>query len=80
MDVSKIREHMPVVCSNGDEVGKVDHPDSGNTIKLTKDNGGQHHWLPLSWVARVDDKVHLDRSRDQARKEWFTSPPAGVTS
>jgi hypothetical protein len=31
-------------------------------------------------VAKVDDKVHLDRSGDEVMKQWMTSPPVGVTS
>ena len=71
-----IKEHMPVVCSNGGQFATVDHLDVGNTIKLTKDDQGNHHWIPQSWVTRVDDKVHVDRPGDQAMEEWSTSPPA----
>ena len=76
-DTSKIKEHMAVVCSNGDQFATVDHMD-GAYVKLTKDQQGQHHWIPTSWVTRVDDKVHVDRPGRQAMKEWFTSPPAGA--
>lgn len=76
-DQSKIKEHMPVVCSNNGQFGTVDHMD-GDYVKLTKDQQGQHHWIPTSWVTRVDDKVHVDRPGQQAMKEWFTSPPAGA--
>lgn len=79
MDKSQIREHMPVVCSKGGQFGTVDHLDGGDTIKLTKDERGQHHWIPVSWVKSVDDKVHVDRPGEQVMKEWMTSPPAGVT-
>ena len=77
MDTSKIREHMPVVCSNNGQFGEVDRVE-GDSIKLTKDKQGQHHWIPASWVTTVDDKVHVDRPGAQAMKEWTTSPP--VTS
>jgi hypothetical protein len=73
---SRIREHMPVVCSNGNQFATVDHLDENNTIKLTKDDSGQHHWIPMSWVTSVDDKVHVDRPGDQAMREWFTEPKA----
>jgi len=76
VDTSMIKEHMPIVCSEGVEFGTVDHLD-GNSIKVTKDEQGQHHWIPLSWVTRVDDHVHIDRPGKQAMQEWFTSPPNG---
>ena len=69
----QIREHMPVVCSDGGQFGTVDRVE-GNSIKLTKDDKGQHHWIPISWVTRVDDHVHVDRLGDQAMREWSTSP------
>jgi hypothetical protein len=74
----RIREHMPVVCTNGEQFGVVDHLDAGDTIKLTKDESGQHHWIPLSWVTSVDDKVHVDRPGDQAMREWSTKEPVGA--
>ena len=73
--ISKIREHMPVVCSNGVQFGTVDHVE-GDYIKLTKDDKGQHHWIPNKWVASVDDRVHVDRPGDQAMREWKTQDPA----
>ncbi len=36
---SQIKEHMPVVCSNGGQFGTVDRVE-GDTIKLTKDASG----------------------------------------
>lgn len=72
MDNTKIKEHMPVVCSENGQFGVVDHLE-GDQIKLTKDAQGQHHYIPQSWVTRVDDKVHIDRPGKQAMSEWKTS-------
>lgn len=74
VDTSRIREHMPVVCSNEMQFGIVDRVE-GDAIKLTKDQSGQHHWIPTSWVMRVDDRVHIDRPGEQAMREWMTKPP-----
>lgn len=73
---SKIKEHMPVVCSDGGQFATVDHMDGGS-IKLTKDEQGQHHWIPMSWVTRVDEHVHVDRPGAQAMRDWSTSAPSG---
>lgn len=78
MDSTKIREHMPVVCSNEEQFGTVDKVDGENAIKLTQDRSGQHHWIPMNWVTRVDDKVHVDRPGQQAMREWMSTPPEGV--
>ncbi len=77
---SEIREHMPVVCSDGGQFATVDHLDANNTIKLTKDDQGQHHWIPMDWVTRVDEHVHVDRPGKQAMQDWMSSPPAGSGS
>jgi hypothetical protein len=69
----QIKPHMPVVCSNGGKFATVDHMDGAQTIKLAKDDSGQHHYIPLSWVTTVDDKVHVDRPGKQAMKDWKTS-------
>ena len=71
VDTTKIREHMPVVCSENGQFATVDHMDGNNYIKLTKDDSGQHHWIPVSWVTTIDDKVHVDRPGDQAMQEWL---------
>ena len=69
-----IKPHMPVVGSDDDELATVDHVEGRSMIKLAKDDSGQHHYIPLSWVASVDDKVHIDRPGDRAMREWSTKP------
>lgn len=64
VDRSAIRPHMDVIDSTGERVGKVDEI-AGERIKLAKDSSsdGQHHHVDLSDVARVDDHVHLSKTR-----------------
>ena len=69
VQTAQIVEHMPVVCSEGGQFATVDHLD-GNSIKLTRDEQGNHHWIPVDWVTHVDDKVHVDRPGDQAMQDW----------
>ena len=69
--ITAIKPHMPVVCSEGGQFAVVDHMASDNrTIKLAKDASGSHHYIPFSWVTKVDDKVHIDRPGTQAMREW----------
>jgi hypothetical protein len=77
LNIKNIREHMPVVCSNNGQFGTVDKVE-GDSIKLTKDQSGQHHYIPTSWVTSVDDKVHVDRPGEQAMREWSTTPLQGA--
>jgi len=64
MDSSKIKEHMTVVDAAGKTVGQVDHMEGPDKIKLTKAGSpdGKHHFVPLSWVSRVDTQVHLNKA------------------
>jgi hypothetical protein len=76
VDAAQIREHAEVTGSDGGHVGTVDHLD-GASIKLAKrdpDSGGDHHWIPLSWVESADSgAVRLNRSAEQAQREWSDS-------
>lgn len=76
-DYSKdIKEHMPVVGTDGTELGKVDHLDGENSIKLTRDENGNHHWIPIGWVTGVNSgRVAIDRAVNHARDEWSDSNP-----
>jgi hypothetical protein len=76
-DTTRITEHMPIVCSNSKQFGTVDKLE-GDYIKLTKDDRGQHHWIPTAWVERVDNQVHVDRPGQQAMQEWQSTPPQGA--
>ncbi len=74
LNVESIKPHMPVVCSQGGQFAVVDHTEGANSIKLAKDKTGQHHFIPISWVTRVDEHVHIDRPGAEAMKQWTTEP------
>lgn len=71
-DTTAIREHMEVIGSDGGHVGKVDHV-RGSEIELAKldlGSGLKHHLIPVSWVERVDEHVHLTLTKDDAKAQW----------
>jgi hypothetical protein len=72
---NQIKPKMPVVCSEDGQFAVVDHMQGKDSIKLAKDKTGEHHYIPLSWVTTVDDKVHIDRPGDQAMRDWSKAPP-----
>ena len=75
-DKSKISEHMDVVGSDGQSVGRVDRVE-GLSIKLTKDDlaaRGEHRYIPLTWVASVDQSVHLSKPAMTVEQEWQAHP------
>lgn len=71
-DVASIKEHMEVLGSDGEHVGRVDHV-HGTQIELAKLDlgaGFKHHMIPTSWVDHVDEHVHLNLTKDQAKSQW----------
>jgi len=72
---SDIKEHMEVVGSDGQHVGTVDHLAKSGLIKLTKNDtpDGKHHLIPVAWVERIDQHVHLSKSSQEAKQQWQTA-------
>ncbi|MDB5433589.1 MAG: hypothetical protein JWP35_4705 [Caulobacter sp.] len=72
-DGMQIREHMEIIGSDGEHLGRVDHV-MGTEIELAKmdiQGGFKHHMIPLSWVDYVDDdRVRLNLTRDEAKAGW----------
>jgi hypothetical protein len=68
---SDIKEHMEVYASCGTRIGKVDHVHD-DSIKLTKNDSadGQHHLIPMDWVAKVHDHVHLNKDHKEVQSQW----------
>lgn len=74
ISATQIKSKTPVVCSNNAQFAVVDHMEGTETIRLAKDDKGQAHLIPLKWVTKVDDKIHIDRPGDQAMREWSMTP------
>lgn len=70
--LGRVTEHMDVVGSDGEHIGTVDKV-RGDRILLTKsdpDAGGRHHSIPSRWIDRVDDKVIVRKTADEAKAHW----------
>jgi hypothetical protein len=76
-DPKGITERMDVLASCGTKVGVIDHLEDG-AIKLTKSSSpdDQHHFIPTSWVGRVDSQVHLTKNSSEVRANWKTDAKA----
>jgi hypothetical protein len=79
--IAGIKEHMDVIASCGKKVGVVDHI-GGGALKLTKKNSpdGQHHFIPVGWVERVDSHVHLKKNSMETEQNWKSDAAACVCS
>ncbi|HEX8466940.1 MAG TPA: DUF2171 domain-containing protein [Allosphingosinicella sp.] len=60
VEASSIQKHMEVRGGDGSHVGTVDGVE-GERIKLTRKDSpdGEHHYVGLDQVERVDEHVHL---------------------
>lgn len=70
--LGQVTEHMDVVGSDDQPVGKVDHVKRDRII-LTKNDSpdGRHHSISCSKIDRVEDgKVYLDKSAEEAKREF----------
>jgi hypothetical protein len=77
ISANQIKPNTPVVCSNNRQFAVVDHVEGTEAIKLKRDESGEHHYIPLSWVTSVDDAaVHVDRPGPQVKQQWSTEPIA----
>ncbi|HEY8613559.1 MAG TPA: DUF2171 domain-containing protein [Roseomonas sp.] len=67
----EIQDHMPVIGSDGEPFGMVDHVE-GEFIKLAKSDpasGGVHRYIPLTTVAGLDGGVvRLSMPAEQAKQ------------
>lgn len=74
INTQEIKPEMPIICSQDGQFGTVDHMEGTNSIKVKKDESGQHHYIPVSWVVSTDGgKVKIDRSGEEAMQQWSTS-------
>jgi len=77
-----IKPHMAIVCSNDKKFATVTGVGT-NAIQVSGDadrGGAKAHFIPLTWITSVDDRVHIDRPGDQAMNEWLDSDPLQVQS
>jgi hypothetical protein len=68
-----IKPRMVVECAPDGELGTVDYVLGRDSIVLAADDGDAHR-IPLAWVQSVDQVVHLDRSLEEARRDWAPAP------
>jgi hypothetical protein len=75
VNANDIKEHSSVIASCATQIGKVDHLEGQDSIKLTRsdDEHNEHHLIPLSWVSEIKDgNVILNKNSEEARNEWQT--------
>ena len=76
IDVTKIRERMPVISADERAIGFVSRV-SGRELRVTrvKDGRGFDHLIPLDWVEEVGKYVFLNKSRRYVASHSETADP-----
>jgi hypothetical protein len=73
-----ITPHMQVVSADGKPVGKVDHEEGVDRIKLTRE-GPEHKYVNWDWVDRAEaGKLVLNINLHELRKNWERDPSAHI--
>lgn len=65
-----VRAGMQVLGSDGGVIGTVVGVEGDRIAVASVGEEGSHHHVPASWVARIDDHVHLNRPAQLARETW----------
>jgi hypothetical protein len=77
--IGKVDPQMEVLASDGQPVGKVDHEDGQDRIKLAKDKDGQHHWINWDMVEGVEGgKLRLNMSSKALQDSWKKNPTSHI--
>ncbi|MFA6179848.1 MAG: DUF2171 domain-containing protein [Candidatus Methylopumilus sp.] len=75
IDAQDIKSNMVVLSNQAKQFATVDHLESKDSIKLKKDDEGNHHYIPLSWViSSSNDQIKVNRTVEQAMQDWSESP------
>lgn len=78
--LGQIREHMDVVGSDGEQIGKVDKV-RGDHIVLTKEDSedSRHHSITCTMIDTVEgDQVRLDVPAEEAKSRWKDEDDRGL--
>lgn len=74
VDPASIRPQMDVMSSCGCKMGSVEQVEGGAVkLGLRDSPDGLYHYVPVGWVANVDDRVHLTTNKAATREGWKPS-------
>ena len=74
INVDDITKHADVIAVDGKKVGTVDHLQGTDQIKLTRNEEGSHHLIPLSWVSEIkENQVMLNVDAEEVKSHWVAA-------
>jgi hypothetical protein len=73
-----VAPHMEVLSADGKIVGKIDHEEGVDRIKLTRE-GAEHKYINWDWVDRVENgKLLLNLDLQSVQQNWKVNPTAHI--
>jgi hypothetical protein len=72
VDTSRIRDDMEVISADGESVGRATGIGADG---LGVRSAAGEAWLPLDWIGRIDDHVHLLHGAAVVRGRLGGAPP-----
>ena len=74
-----VKPQMEVVTADNQTIGRVDHEEGQDRIKLTRNEAGEHRFINWDWVDRVEDgKLRLNLSRLKLQEQWKSDASAHI--
>lgn len=74
IDMDKLNAGRDVRDNHGEYIGSV-HSIQGAYLKLEKDPQGQHHWIALAMIDRIENDVILNVDKAEVERVWTTDHP-----
>lgn len=78
IDMSQLTRHAEVLSSDHKHVGKVDHVQGTDELKLTKNDDSAdnlHHVIPLEWIESIQgNQVILNKTASETKQQWKLAP------
>jgi hypothetical protein len=70
--MGRVTEHMEVFGSDGEKLGTVEAVQGDRIMLASNDEnaGGHKHSIPCSWIDKVDERVTVNKTREEAMREW----------
>lgn len=74
IDINEIARYAEVVGSDHKHVGKVDHLEGTDEVKLVKNEDSadnMHHIIPTSWIDSIHGRcIVLNKTASEAKQQW----------
>lgn len=72
--VEGLKPGMKVRDNQGELIGTVQST-QGAYVKLEPDSAGEHRWIALAMIDRIEKEVYLNVDKAEVERVWTTNDP-----